>query len=119
MPPSALGNDADMDLRPLDLMTAQACEQLAADLRSGKLTVLKFSVMDEERFGIVVEAMLPTALIESDDEPTQPGRPAAKRPQAGCPSCGSLEVRDAGDGYLMCLGCNLNWSAPRGDNKKE
>lgn len=111
-----------MDLRPLDLMTAQACEQLAADLRSGKLTVLKFSVMDEERFGIVVEAMLPTALIETadgDDEPTQPGRPAAKRSPSGCPSCGSLEVRDAGDGYLMCLGCNMNWSAPRADQKKE
>lgn len=106
------------DLRPLDIMAASTCERLAVDIRAGRLTTLQFSVADKDVFVLSIEAVNPQALAgdqaeEANEEPTQPGRK-----KTGCPGCGRFEIRDAGDGYKMCLDCNLNWS-PSGQAKKE
>ena len=121
VPSGAFGHDDGVpDLRPFDVMTLAACERLAADIRSGRLSVVKISLVDEDRFGFAVEA------LDLEGESTTPStEPSTERSPTGavvvapgCPDCGSGDVRDVGRGERVCLKCNKNWTPP-GATKKE
>jgi hypothetical protein len=100
-------------------MAIAACERLASDIRAGRLSVVKISLVDEDRFGFAVEA-----LDLSDEEPEAPASPAVVPTVAGpvavasgCPRCGSAKIVDASAGLRVCLDCNMNF-APSGAPKE-